>query len=198
MGDDAAVDMSLLAEQVQHLLDREAIWDCVYRYARGLDRHDADVFASAYHEDAIDRHGDFVGSRDAFVPWGLDLLASQWDTHTHYMTNNRVEIDGDVAHSESDVLFAQRRRDGETLDLGGGRYIDRLERRDGTWRIAARELVIDWTASADTAVYADVASYTTGRWDRDDLSYRRPFELELPSNPPTAEGAGAVTDGSGR
>jgi SnoaL-like protein len=93
------------------------------------------------------------------------------------MTNNRVEIQGDLAHSESYVLFAQRRRDGTKVDLGGGRYIDRLERRAGEWRIAARELVIDWTATADAATYADVASYTSGRWDRGDLSYRRPFVL---------------------
>jgi hypothetical protein len=95
------VDLEVLDRQVRHLLDREAIWDCVYRYARGLDRHDPEVFASAYHEDAIDRHGDFVGRRDEFVAWGLDLLASEWDRHTHFLTNNRVEIDGDVAHSET-------------------------------------------------------------------------------------------------
>jgi ketosteroid isomerase-like protein len=176
-------DVERLAEQVQRLLDREAIWDCVYRYARGLDRHDAEIYASAYHEDALDRHGDFLGPRDEFVPWGLELLASEWDAHTHFITNNRVEIEGDVAHSECYVLFAQRRRDGEKVDLGGGRYIDRLERRNGEWRIAARELVIDWTARADAAVYADVAAYTSGRWDRDDLSYRRPFELRLPAGP---------------
>jgi hypothetical protein len=174
------VDVERLAKQVQWLLDREAIQDCVYRYARGLDRHDPEMFASPYHSDAIDRHGDFVGTRDEFVPWGLDLLASEWDTHTHFITNNRVEIEGDVAHSECYVLFAQRRREGDKIDLGGGRYIDRLERRDGEWRIAARELVLDWTGRTDAAAYADTASYTRGRWDKDDLSYRRPFELTLP------------------
>lgn len=182
MSEKQTVDIERLAEQVQYLLDRDAIWDCVYRYARGLDRHDPEIFASPYHPDAIDRHGDFVGLRDDFVPWGLDVLASQWDAHTHFMTNNRVEIDGDVAHSETYVLFAQRRKDGTKVDLGGGRYIDRLERRDGEWRIAARELVIDWTANADAVVYADVATYSTGQWSHDDLSYRRPFELELPGD----------------
>jgi ketosteroid isomerase-like protein len=179
---DEPIDVKRLAEQVQWLVDREAIWDCVYRYARGLDRHDADVFASAYHEDAIDRHGAFLGRTSEFVPWGLELLASEWDSHTHFITNNRVEIEGDVAHSECYVLFVQRRRDAEKIDLGGGRYIDRLERRHGEWRIAARELVLDWTARTDTAAYADVAGYTSGRWDRDDLSYRRPFDLPQPED----------------
>src|SRR5436189_5753248 len=97
---DEPVDVLRLAAQVQYLVDRDAIWDCVYRYARGLDRHDPEIFASPYHADAIDRHGDFVGTRDEFVPWGLDLLAAQWDAHTHFMTNTSVQIDGDVAHSE--------------------------------------------------------------------------------------------------
>jgi hypothetical protein len=29
--------------EVQRLLDREAIWDCLYRYTRGLDRHDEEL-----------------------------------------------------------------------------------------------------------------------------------------------------------
>ena len=34
---------------LQYLLDRQAIADCVNRYARGLDRHDDEMVASAYH-----------------------------------------------------------------------------------------------------------------------------------------------------
>jgi hypothetical protein len=179
VNESATVDVAALQAQVQRLLDREAIWDCVYRYARGLDRHDREIFESAYHPDAIDHHGSFLGRRDEFVPWGLDLLASEWDTHTHFITNNRVDIEGDVAYSESYVLFAQRRRDGNVMDIGGGRYIDRLERRDGEWRISARELVLDWTGRTESVVFADVATYPTGRWDREDVSYRRPFQLTL-------------------
>ena len=42
--------------------------------------------------------------------------------------------------------------------------------------------MLDWTARTDTAAYADVAGYTSGRWDRDDLSYRRPFDLPQPED----------------
>ena len=169
-----------LSPELQRLLDRQAISDCLHRYSRGLDRHDREVLASVYHEDALDHHGDFVGLRDEFVPWADELLASEWDAHTHFLDVNNVDIEGDVAHSECYVLFVQRRRDGAGVDLGGGRYIDRLERRDGEWRVMARELVIEWTARADNALYADVRAYPTGRWDRSDVSYRRPFEIELP------------------
>ncbi|MGH7462713.1 MAG: nuclear transport factor 2 family protein, partial [Longimicrobiales bacterium] len=47
--------------QVQYLLDRQAILDCDQRYCLGVDRHDADLIASAFHPDAIDEHGPFIG-----------------------------------------------------------------------------------------------------------------------------------------
>ena len=178
---DPNAELQQLREQVQELLDRQAILDCVYRYARGLDRHDPEIFASVYHEDAIDHHGDFLGRRDEFVPWGLDLLASEWDSHTHFITNNRVDIEGDVAHSECYVLFVQRRRTAPQVDLGGGRYVDRLERREGVWRVAARELIIDWNAQASTVDFGGTEAYPHGTWDRSDPSYRRPFELPEPA-----------------
>ena len=39
------------------------------------------------------------------------------------------EIDGNTAHTESYVLFITRHQDGENIWVGGGRYIDRLEKR---------------------------------------------------------------------
>jgi hypothetical protein len=174
-------ELDEIRAQLQELRDLEAIRDCSLRYARGLDRHDEEMYASPYHQDAIDRHGAFLGRRDDFVPWGLSLLASEWDAHTHYITNIRVDIDGDTAHSESYVLFVQRRRDGGSHDVGGGRYIDRLERRDGEWRIAARELLIEWIGQMDRLDgFGGSDTHTPGRWDREDPSYHRPFVLPDP------------------
>lgn len=170
-----------LQQLVSQILDRQAIVDCLHRYSRGLDRHDREILASVYHEDAIDNHGDFTDTRDAFVPWADELLASEWDAHTHYLDVNYVDIDGDVAHTECYVFFVQQRKDGPVLDMGGGRYIDRLERRDGEWRVAARQLVIDWQGRAETADFGGGSAYRLGRWDRNDPSYHRPFELVLPS-----------------
>src|SRR3546814_8807643 len=64
-------------------------------------------------------------------------------TH-HSLLNNTVEIDGDSAHSETYYLFVARNRD-ESLWMAGGRYIDRLERRDGEWKIALRTNLIEWS-----------------------------------------------------
>lgn len=181
-------DVGLLAATVQRLVDREEIRDCLHRYSRGLDRHDQSILSSVYHEDAIDRHGPFIGRRDEFVPWADDLLASKWDTHTHILDVNNIRIEGDWAQTETYVFFAQRRRDGTSMDIGGGRYIDRLERRDGEWRVSARELIIDWQGRTETAVFGLTdQDWPHGRWDRSDRSYDDPFTLELPDRPGPAE-----------
>jgi hypothetical protein len=163
--------------ELQRLLDKQAILECLHRYTRGLDRHDEALIASAFHEDAIDHHGEFLGTPAEFLEWQRGLH-SQWSAHTHFLDCNHIELDGDVAHAESYVLFVHRREDGTALELGGGRYVDRLEHRGGEWRIAARQLLIEWTARAEAATFADVASYPSGTWDGRDPSYRRPFELD--------------------
>ena len=50
------------ARDLQFLLDRQSILDCIYRYSRGLDRHDVDILSDAYHPDAVDNHGNLLSS----------------------------------------------------------------------------------------------------------------------------------------
>jgi hypothetical protein len=163
---------------VQLLLDRMAILDCINRYARGLDRHDDEMVASAYHEGAVDHHGDFLGTPAEFIPWANELHAADWIAHHHHITNHTVDLDGDVAHAESYCIGAFQRREEPVVDMAGGRYIDRLERRDGEWKIVAREVVIEWVCAADgTASRFSAAPYPDGTWDHTDLSYRRPLVI---------------------
>src|SRR5581483_11030852 len=97
--------------------------------------------------------------------------------HQHHITTHSCELDGDVAHTESYILFVHRRGDGRTVLFGGGRYIDRFERRDGEWRIALRRLVMDFSATGDGSSFDDADGYPRGRPDRTDVSYLRPLEL---------------------
>jgi hypothetical protein len=53
-----------LKRAVTQIQDRQAIVDCLSRYSRRIDRMDRELLLSAYHQDAIDAHGTFVGNRE--------------------------------------------------------------------------------------------------------------------------------------
>jgi len=132
------------AGQLQALLDREAIRDCLYRYCRGIDRADEAALRSAYWEDATDCHGAWNGSAAGFIAQALQRLR-QDGRRVHQVANILIELQGDVAAVESYFMALQApagRSARETFLCG--RYVDRFERRQGEWRIAARTVVYDW------------------------------------------------------
>jgi hypothetical protein len=166
-----------LSEKLQRLIDRQEILDCIHRYTRALDRHDDDLLRSVFHEDALDNHGRWVGARDDFVQWANHECHNELDAHMHHITSHWCEIEGPIAHTESYVLFVHRHKDGKTVQVAGGRYIDRLEKRDDEWRIAVRRLVLDYRYLADGSVFGDWDGYPKGVQDRTDISYERPLAL---------------------
>ena len=160
------------------LEDRQAIHDCVLRAARGLDRHDAEIVRGAFHDDAVINISEFVGTLPRFLAWSRAGHETLYGGHTHNITNHSAEIEGDTAHAESYVLMVLRHRDGKLVTVAGGRYIDRLERRDGEWRIALRRLAPDWRFTADGSVWnPDRPGIPFGTRDRGDISYDRPLTL---------------------
>lgn len=165
--------------RLEQLLDRQEVLDCLTRFSRGMDRFDQELVLSAFHQDAIIAAGDFVGGPADLYQWASDMhRVGQAATH-HNLLNNSCEIDGDSAHSETYYLFAARNRD-ETNWIAGGRYFDRLERRDGQWRIAVRTNVIEWSGMVPTMPipFADVPDIDgNGAPSRDgaDPSYQRPL-----------------------
>ena len=68
---------------VRQLADRQAIHDVVVRYCRAVDRMDRELLLTCYHPDAIDHHGIFVGSPEAFADWAFALHASLQSAHQH-------------------------------------------------------------------------------------------------------------------
>lgn len=130
--------------RVQRLIDESDIRAVVTRYARAIDRMDFELLRSCYHPGAIDDHGVFRGTIEEFV----DFLSGRLHTHvstTHFLGNHEVEIDGDVAFAETVCIASHRDAATEELperDMSGiVRYCDRLERRNGEWRIAHRIVV---------------------------------------------------------
>jgi hypothetical protein len=135
-----------LSPQLRELLDKQAIYEVLIRYCRGVDRCDAEIVRSVYHEDAWDDHGYWRGNGHDFADFVTARLAAANVRTTHSVSGVLIEVDGDAAWSEAQVMTHLVRRDtSPTLtDVMGARYLDRFERRDGEWRIAERAVVLDW------------------------------------------------------
>jgi hypothetical protein len=174
--------------RLERLLERQDILDCLTRFSRGMDRFDRELFLSAFHPDAVIAAGPFVGDPVALYEWSRPMHdAGQVATH-HNLLNLTCDLDGDVAHTETYYLFVGRNRD-ESNWIAGGRYIDRLEKRDGEWRISLRTNAIEWSGLVPTMAlpFADVPDiFVNGRPGRgpEDPSYQRPLTNQRQANIP--------------
>jgi SnoaL-like domain len=178
-------DIDTLQRNVAYLMDRSAIADCIARHARGCDRHDVDLINSAYHADGIDEHGKVLNTGVEYGDWANHVHATTSVVHTHNVTTQTCEINGDTAHAESYVIVVLLGPDGRTAQFLSGRYIDRLERREGEWRIAVRRSTVEVMFIADASAlqssFFKDAGYLVGTRDRDDLSYQRPLSVDSPA-----------------
>jgi hypothetical protein len=127
------------------LIDREAIRDVITRVARGEDRRHAGLLQSAYWPDATIDFGVMTGGFDDYLSWCVpgspDIPVTQ-----HNLGQCMISLRGDSAKTETYVTSYHRVKTpgGERDTAMGGRYLDRLEKRDGEWRIAARIMIYDW------------------------------------------------------
>lgn len=170
----------LFRESVRGLLDRQAILDCLNRYARGLDRKDLEMLRSAFHPDATDHHGGSISYHPA-----ADALIADWQIRDadrtfsqHLLLNTSIDLDGDLAHTETYFqlivgLKPEAAAERAPLSVSGGRYIDRFERREGQWRIAQRVLIVEYSAAMDATEWPHHLLWS--RRDKTDPSYARPL-----------------------
>jgi ketosteroid isomerase-like protein len=152
---------------LRQMLDRERLYELVTRYCRAIDRADEELLLSCYHPDATQDHGAYKGEIPGLVTHlrGRALDPAKGALQ-HVVSNCRFELDGDVAHGETYLRTVMTDAEGGQL-LSFGRYVDRFERREGEWRIAHRQVIIDVPrAGMDTTPF--VQAYR----DRRDPSYR--------------------------
>lgn len=157
---------------LRELIDSHEIRNLVYRYARGLDRGDWQLVRSCFADDATDDHGAFQGSIETLIDGARTLLQEFWGV-MHLVGQVYIEIDGDEARSETyAVSFHRRHGDaGDEDTLTGIRYLDRLVRIDGEWKIAARVTVHEWNTAVPANDWLDGATFVNGRRDQTDASY---------------------------
>ena len=163
---------------IEKLVARVEIEDCLKRYARGVDRKDWDVVRSCFHCDAVDHHGEFNGGPEAFIEWVGDRHASV-PFSMHYLLNCLVEFTGEHGALVETYFWAIQRRDAtatNNVEPGVdhevfGRYVDLFEKRDGAWRIARRKVTYDSTRTQSSTNHLRKLVGVLGSRDRNDPIY---------------------------
>jgi hypothetical protein len=170
-----------VGDELAVLLAEREIERVVLRYCRGVDRLDEDLLRSVYHEGATDNHGVYQGDGPGFAAFIVPLLRTAYEATTHAVHNCLIDVhgtgEGATADAETYCVAYRERRDpagDRWVDVFACRYIDRFERRAGRWAITDRVVVHDWDAVLPVAgdFGEMVATFTGGRRDRNDESYR--------------------------
>jgi hypothetical protein len=182
---------------IQEMLDKQDIAEVMMTYCRALDHLDEELLRSVFHPDSKHNHG-FVGpSSDPrrpsspgepgdFIAYALEALSRMHRTH-HQLGNIFIEVEGDVAYTEAYFTAYHRMRakgdpkagpnafDTEMDVFVAGRYMDRMERRNGVWKIARRSATTDWQRiePPSSQGYVNVPEAMRSLQSRDDFVYRR-------------------------
>ncbi|MGW6332978.1 nuclear transport factor 2 family protein [Nocardia rhamnosiphila] len=153
--------MSSAPSGIDLLTSKEEIRDVIYQWSRGVARKDWVLVRSCYTDDAVDNHGSVNGGVDGFIEW-MESYHSTIEEVIFYSTNILIEfVDVDTAFVESHGISFQRHsaaaKEARVTFLGpdwadknvpiaidfAGRKLDTFVRRDGVWRIAARNQVYE-------------------------------------------------------
>jgi len=162
-------------EQLDRLLAESDIRKVLYTYCHAIDRTDLEELKTVYHPTAIDNHGVFSGAASDYASWVIDALAGATETQ-HLIGNVNVDVDGDVAHVESylqGTSLIPTEDGGTRVEVLIGRYVDRFERRNGSWKIAHRTFVRDFDYTLPAVSETRAGVYQPGSRSRQDLSYQR-------------------------
>ncbi len=164
---------------LQRLRDRQDILDCITRESRGRDRHDMEMITGCYWEDGADEHGPVITPGPKYGDRANAGHRAGFSANSHNLTNHTCDIDGDVAYCETYVVGGLLSLDQKTCKIALGRYVDRLERRGGEWKIKLRRTVIDMVAEGDASWLQSpaIAGFLKGMRSKEDPSYRRSTRL---------------------
>ena len=142
---------SPLAAAVSDLLAERDIRRVLQIYCHAVDRRDLALLQTIYHEGAVENHVHYEGDALEFGRYIFPSLAERgFRLGNHHVTGILVDIDGDSAKTESYFYSVARRfvdpknEDGDSeLAVLSGRYLDKFENRQGSWRIVDRKVAID-------------------------------------------------------
>ena len=133
--------------RLQDMIDHHEIWKVLALYCHACDRGDAELMASVYTgEDSFDDHGLVKAPGPEYAVKMTANILERTDAVWHVLGQSIIKVEGDTAGCETFFLGFMRLKevDGVSrLNQLAGRFIDRLERIDGEWKIKHRTCVRD-------------------------------------------------------
>lgn len=141
-----------IEDRLRFLEDHFELTRLLHDYQRFTDGADPAAWANCWTEDAV------VARAGADEPMrgrqelaeGVAQSIAQFDTRQHVLTNPSFQIDGDRASGVCGLIYTGRPTGAEVEDYVqfGGTYRWGFLRTPQGWKIATRELVIDWRRPA--------------------------------------------------
>jgi SnoaL-like domain len=141
---------------LQRLLDKEAIREVLGKYPRSVNRSDVELMLSLYNDPSWEEHAGYRGSGQGWASLPRDSAGRK--AGHHLLGQCVIDLDGDTAFAET--YFLMHMQTAFRLSRGGanqpatdggdwttiiaGRFLDRLDRVNGDWRITVRKVVADW------------------------------------------------------
>jgi uncharacterized protein (TIGR02246 family) len=130
-----------------------AIEQLLNRYCHKLDRGEVDAVVALFAADAVlipeyEGGGEHAG-RDAIEAWYSNYSRAAGSARglRHKISTAMIDVDGDAAES---VCYL----DADSIDpktgarsLAGGRYEDKLVRRDGQWLLSERRIIVEYAST---------------------------------------------------
>ncbi len=150
----------LTPSELTRLADRIAIQDLLYRYSRGIDRCDEATLRAVWWPGATADYGTGPGDAGEWSGAVVKALAGMLRTQ-HFIGNLIIDVDGDQATAETYIRAYHEipSPDGPQDVEVAGRYLDKLEKRNGEWRISARRYVMDWNRNKPSTAQWDGPMY---------------------------------------
>ncbi len=134
--------------RLQDMIDHHEIRKVLAEYCHACDRADAAMMAACYTgADSFDDHGLVRASGPDYAQQMTALVLGRTEAVSHILGQSLIRVEGDTASAETFFLGLMRLLPGEDgiarLNQLAGRFVDRLERIDGAWKIRHRTCVRD-------------------------------------------------------
>jgi len=135
-----------LDTRLRAMLDHHDIRQTLAEYCHACDRADEPLMASLYAANSFDDHGLVQAPGEEYARAMTKLVVDRTEAVWHVLGQSLIKVDGDEAGAETFFLGIMRLNPQEgvsKINQLAGRFVDKLERVDGKWKIKHRTCVRD-------------------------------------------------------